>query len=1763
MAEIDVTKSSLADNRFDKNILVDMLKNIPQKERAKLKTKLTDQMAQYNADTVNRGNQVLNFLKDEGYTYDVLARADGKGLMAKLRNLGGSDFLVTIASNDDPSRRNSNGASVVGNVVMDNRSFYTNTRNTTGLQNSFDMIKALTGKVKVKATENKSNKNNYDVAYDILDDNGRSISRFFRGRSRELPKDLQVETEEMELDDDFAEAFGAEQAANISPLQRLIEDTNFRIEQEANEDNLISIVNQGFREDIEVHPIEVEDYKTYNNLDLDMLLALNDRNTISDAIVEEMVRNEDFDLRNESITAEEGLKDLLMEATAGIRTNELESVEIDPNYQQVLDIVRENLEKQSIENVDVRFDEDHVVHWSGNIVDRDKSGNEISRSERSGMIGQIFLPDENGVINTNFKTIEENSDRNYKMVPSYTAYYADRSGFQYVPKTVHATIEGRTGDFVVRESGEVFYMPEARGQKPRPWTKEELTPERLSQFQESIRKFNNNKKSGKTYSPIAVTEQQKTRLEPMTTMYNNKEVVADVDGNPLIVNGKTFIKEQFPENVLRRQIASIQKRNAKNPDNPIPMIGTKEVTPSLRDAIRLRGFEQSLNQSIEAVVARQVLQNDSRLKDNNSLNKLYHGDVYGTRIKNDNLAYDSILETYKRRVRFPNEITNLTADELDEHTVLDSSGNPVETKKTATHRHNLKAFEGIFDRSLSSDGQALGKIRYLNDGVVVNEDGSLNVPDDNYKSTAPIFNDLDYYTWGDPSDRTMMGANQVIKSRNVAKSRVALMTYKGYTFEDGSVISEKFAKEQGAIVNGYDENGEPIPLEVGDKISDSHGNKSTISYIATPENDKLFEENPDLDVIMNPHSIVSRMNTGVVLEMQGEATEQEPLRDITYNGVKVAESGLLNVVVTDITAKDKTHTYEKGEGRLGRSFGVQEAWVANALNLDGVMDEIYGHNEKSFERLRQYLNVTGIDIDEDGVMYDSTGIKYDAETGEYNMPIVDLENYDKSQGLELPEGDSALKLPFKVELPSGKSTDLIKVLPEEYRKTQELYDGGRMYHDYSRVYSDLADLSSDFIEWRNEMDQKVEQDLSQIDFSKQSDFEAFLDNFTDEKERQEAKRYVETAQNRMQGKMSQLTDRVIDDKLGGRMTYDEDKDRSLKDTEAIKRSIMKRDIMGHQVPHSATSVVTANPNVDMNTLKVSPEIFEKMNLKDPENDRVLLWRDPALHDGSMRSFKIEKDESIVGVGINPLVTESFGMDFDGDTVGIYAPKSKEAQHDLRTKSALENHLIDPTSEKFTGNIGMDFVSSAYQAGYVGESITQGPLKGRENEIKDMNAKDQLHFMLTEMAQKEDGYEEINQLWKDTVTSEEYNIGASTIDLKDRESFKESMMRQARIGAKGKEAGVSSDVEQKFDSLEAQRGQKIPYSDKMRDKQFRSPNGNGNKPTVMQHYDRALYMKDLSDTIKNSKDETSKNIAGKQLKYMLTPGHYKKDNKTGMIEWKEHYGSLARDYNRTREAQAGKVDLTGRAGSKSQMLVSVMFDQPEGAMSAMEVTEPLTQATLKLKHNPDDTPKIEELLNDYDKMLKDGGLDREGFVDKFKGKDGMYTKVGLDVNDKHLNQVFDTLSDGNGKDAVTRPIDQVLNEKMSPLMKANMYGYDSIKEMSNNNTKNLSKIAKGYTDVSLESFKDGENSGKHVPKELNKVTSPSMEKAAEKCYSNAVEKIKAEKEQSELVKQQEPDMVEKEVEDKEIQQSEPELEPEKPIKSQSVKMDKQKDGFEMV
>ena len=100
---------------------------------------------------------------------------------------------------------------------------------------------------------------------------------------------------------------------------------------------------------------------------------------------------------------------------------------------------------------------------------------------------------------------------------------------------------------------------------------------------------------------------------------------------------------------------------------------------------------------------------------------------------------------------------------------------------------------------------------------------------------------------------------------------------------------------------------------------------------------------------------------------------------------------------------------------------------------------------------------------------------------------------------------------------------------------------------------------------------------------------------------------------------------------------------------------------------------------------------------------------------------------------------------------------------------------------------MDAVAGPLHAGYVSElvkddngnftdkpgKIYKGPLVGREDELTGMNPKDQVEFMMTELAQKEDGWKEINDIWMDAVASEK-NIGTSRIDLSSREKMIDSI-----------------------------------------------------------------------------------------------------------------------------------------------------------------------------------------------------------------------------------------------------------------------------------------------------------------------------------------------------------------------------------------------------
>ncbi len=1645
---------------FNKKQLLRKLHNVSPKVRNKLEVQLSDNKAQYHESTIESANKMLDLLNDEGIVYDLMARNDGGGLLAKTKGLGGNDLIITIAPKDEyrynrrtKKRELQSSELFVGNINANGRNFYIDRNNQ--VKKSFDqyrkqnnitkghpdwgklwskyyndervksfednrykyLLKGLIGELPISTEYDKGNARkdvSFDNSYTVLNEKNKPIVKFYRRKVNE-------EFEQNNID--YVTAFLEKQKENInnlepSPLLQMVKDTNKEITELMDENGVVTRENKGFIEESLINPIEITDNNTLNGLNLDTLLAFNSRTEIAKVIAYEMRNNDNFTIDNENIIGEPGLKDLLYEETAGVRAEKVNIQELtngdeylEKAYGQVVNDVDNTLNRLGIINTEVYFDNDHVLHWKG--------VNEKDDTIRTGEIGQIFLPNEKGVISTGFKTVEGSEDRNYHLIAGYTAYYKSNDKETTIkPKTIKIESE-----------------------------------------------------PGKSVEVVASTQKdEQGNVIPFMTK-----------------NGKYVRPDRLPEEELTRINTAIDVYNSKNEER-LPKIETTEEKRTLKDRLRLKGFDQNFTKQINATIARQVLQEENHSIDNVSLNKLYHGDVYGMRISKENLDKEAIIETYKNRVKFENDVLDLSMQELDS----DYEGQDKEYEgEDYSHRFNIAALDGIFDRSMSSDGANLGLVRYLNQNTKILKSGEIVSSIDKDIGRASIIDEMPF-TEADPGDRSMMGANQFMKSRNVDKAFVALMTYKGYTFEDGAVISEKFAQKQGEIVNGLDDEGNIIPLQVGDKISDLHGNKATISYIANKDDD-VFKENPTLDVIMNPHSIPSRMNTGVALELEDSGL----VSPITYNGSKVADAGVLNVVITDITAENKTKVYEdeydkegnlvKKSNRKGRSFGVQEAWVANALELDNTMKEIYGNNIKPFEKLQSYLNVTGLTFDENTALLQSNGFNNGKKQPPDKVSKVEL-----NEALTLPEEAAYMELPIEVELPSGMKTKYIYVLPEKYRNTQELFDGDRMYHDYSSAYSRISKESLKYIELedkykvtlQNKIENLKEQDLMAYDLSKEDDrlkLRNSLSNPEDIKEFDQQVNKLNSNKEKqatiIQGKVNGLTNRIIEDKLGGHSKLSERLDEygdshmyRSKDSRSIKQSIIKKEIMSKQVPNSVTSVVTAEPNVDINTIKVSTDIYNTLDLKNP-HDRVLLWRDPALHDGSMRAFKIEKDENLIGVGINPLVTESFGMDFDGDTVGVYAPKTKEAQAELREKAALEKNLIDPTSLQFTGNIAMDFVSSAVENGYVYsdkyDDIQRGPLENKEvdEEFKQLSPKDQLTQIMTDMAKEENGYLEINKLWKEVVTSNQ-NIATSKVDFTSRTEFYNSIMDMAVKGAKGKPEGIiNQNIENNLKAYETKQGKKLSYAERMDKPELYI----SEQSTVMDYYDRgkemAQYKQDIKNTLRfpavdgfGQKLDKKAIIQEKKDLYKKLYSPYKEVvSENGEVEKIRNIGSLGYDQDRTRMAQSGKTDLTGLAGAKSQTLVSLMYDKEGGAMSAMEVTEPLTQATLKLKHDPKKTPEIKKLLADYDEMLNKGGYEREEFINEFKD---MYNNVGLDVRTEHLKDVYETLStkDADGVEK-TLPIQEVIEERMNPLMKTNLYGYDILKESAIGVEKNT-EVAKG-------------------------------------------------------------------------------------------------------
>ena len=238
-------------------------------------------------------------------------------------------------------------------------------------------------------------------------------------------------------------------------------------------------------------------------------------------------------------------------------------------------------------------------------------------------------------------------------------------------------------------------------------------------------------------------------------------------------------------------------------------------------------------------------------------------------------------------------------------------------------------------------------------------------------------------------DRQSVGKDQAVKSNDILRDvNVATMSLGAMTMEDGLVLSKAFAEKHKIL----DDNGNPRPLMIGDKISDPAGNKATVSFVIDPDMDfdtaekeglsdivQLFAQNPDLEVVMNGLSQMSRNNGAtaynyVTNESSKPMSFVRKFKDGQGNivaGDVVQTNATINkgpIILTDKTVDHAVTLYDGNSSNVGRKSGGLGMISDASKGAYGVAN--YFRNYKNgIVTWRRRLLTTGLDVDVNGLKF--------------------------------------------------------------------------------------------------------------------------------------------------------------------------------------------------------------------------------------------------------------------------------------------------------------------------------------------------------------------------------------------------------------------------------------------------------------------------------------------------------------------------------------------------------------------------------------------------------------------------------------------------------------------------------------------------------------------------------------------------------------------------------------------------------------------------
>lgn len=701
---------------------------------------------------------------------------------------------------------------------------------------------------------------------------------------------------------------------------------------------------------------------------------------------------------------------------------------------------------------------------------------------------------------------------------------------------------------------------------------------------------------------------------------------------------------------------------------------------SVEERTVLTGYKQQMIKNIRYQMRQDLMlsKSENHAGKATSVNKTYR-ELYGNHRDIDFLdqyeeqgmpkhVLDAMIKSESQKVRYPNEVRD--GSTVDAEYRMDNYGKDIANDNTAdpynlTGNRNMSVLtsesDGYFDpiaSNATTTNQGIAK--FLCESAKVDDDGHIIQGDKTGPgSRTSLMNipEAEFMKYN-PFDRENMTISNWLQAESVTKDvNVAQMTFGGWNQDDGIVISKKFAENY--MVR--DSDGQMRHLQVGDKISDMNGNKGVISLVVDPDmpeeeakKQKLtkevawFKQNPEMDVVMAPFSQVSRYNGGTTRQLMRNPKD---LVDPETGKTIKAAMGSMPMIITDKAADVKTKIYDEEDLRegKGRKVSAQLAWSLDSKDAKAIMHEAYGRNDSALSNLHEYLNTLGLDMNPYGGLSDSLSPETVKNRNIIEMPtlvynkrgVLNVKQTVSDLADKIGSSGGMMKLPFEITLKSGKKSNMVPVLSSYLRSGQEMIDGTSTVHDYTHQYETLYEQA---VRYQDSV--KKVQDLKALPSLDQKQQKAL----------QKAQNYISDTQKKAQEAYDNVANDVIKREFNG------------------KHNIFKDKIMAHHMPHSATAVWSEDPRLSPDTIGMSSKLADKLGVKD--GDSVLIWRDPALRDGSTRYMNVQIDDRLTGISSNPAIDKSMDGDYDGDTIGVVKLSTKAAQKEAQEKFGFKNNLLD-------------------------------------------------------------------------------------------------------------------------------------------------------------------------------------------------------------------------------------------------------------------------------------------------------------------------------------------------------------------------------------------------------------------------------------------------------------------------------------------------------